>query len=115
MTKDLLTQAAQKEAEGMYPYSKDRDKWSEEDRRLSNIFPDIQRAAHVKCALLYSERAAGLVEAAEQLRADASDLRMTVRERGFHHLSLDTERCCDKLYKTEADFDAALHAFNSQT
>lgn len=115
MTKDLITQAAQKEAEGLYP---DDVIWYEEDNScMDGVTPpttrrsqpskevSIQRAAHVKCALLYSERAAGLVEAGNELHGKlfewCGDDQASI-------LAEETHNAMDK-------WDAALRAFNSQT
>lgn len=107
MTKDLLTQAAQKEAEGLYGYD------SQVTMKDGTVIPSRSAAqgarysAHVKCALLYSERAAGLVEAGKRLRKHASAAPNFSHEPG--------EEGYTGLDEALDQWDAALHAFNSQT
>lgn len=145
MNKDLLTQAAQKEAEGLKPYRVQVDPGDHyfsgklttmfevidsriNDRVFDNYYDEQEAndlaaalnaayaAAHVKCALLYSERAAGLVEALE----DAID-----NEGGVSYANEEDEvgarACCYVVsYKAHgADCwvtkaRAALHAYNQK-
>ena len=96
MTPDRLlsiTQAAQKEAEGLYPHDEHLTILTNTNMRRAR-----QRAAHVKCALLYSERAAGLVEAAQRVQ-DYFDREVP----GEYESAMRRQ------------LRAALHAFNSQT
>lgn len=46
----------------------------------------------------------GLVEAGDALNEAASDLRMTVREKGLHHFSDKIAELCSTLYGREADW-----------
>ena len=97
--------AAQKEAEELYGYD------SQVTMKDGTVIPSrsatqaARYSAHVKCAILYSERAAGLVEAATNLLEWNENYPAGMG-------SIVGDRELDQIIE---QFRAALHAFNTNT